>query len=240
VPVEGRAMSEETLKLAQSAFGSDGQGTLQPTRTLAWLYLGMRRNLEAAQQFEVAVRLDRAIVGSQDIFTCIDLSALGACYCATDRVAQSHELLQAAVDRIPTAEVPSSGSIGNALVLGEFGLTLLQEARFPEAEAWLRRALAEYDRTPPRPLAQRLRPKQRALSGLGQALARQGKFAEAEPLVLQAFQELKADELHLAGDRAGMVRQALEAVVELYRAWQKPEQLNEWSAKLEAFPATQS
>jgi hypothetical protein len=77
------------------------------------------------------------------------------------------------------------------------------------------------------------------VSGLGQALAGQGKFAEAEPLVVQAFEELKAKEHHIAGDGSGIVREALDAVIAVYRAWGKPEKLAEWRQKLSERPTPQ-
>jgi UDP-N-acetylglucosamine 2-epimerase len=119
-----------------------------------------------------------------------------------------------------------------AFVHGQFGLTLLRERSFVEAEAMLRRAIAGYDNPELRPMPLRLQPRPRVLSGLGQALAGQGKFAEAEPLVVEAFQQLQTNERRLAGNSSGMVREALDAVIALYTAWGKPEKVAEWKAKL--------
>jgi hypothetical protein len=111
---------------------------------------------------------------------------------------------------------------------------LLHEARFAEAEEILRRALAQFDRNEIPPLGLRLHPPQRAMSGLGRALAAQGKFVEAEPLVVRAFQELRTNERKLIIGGAEKVREAHDAIIALYRAWGKPEKVVEWKAKLPA------
>jgi eukaryotic-like serine/threonine-protein kinase len=232
VPAEGLAMCEETLKLAHAAFGADGRATFFPTHTLAWLYLGMGRQDEAALQFEAAVRLGRNALGENHAITLVDLAALGACYRVTNRVAESHRLLETALSSYETEFGKASGSPHVASVMCQFGLTFVREAEFAEAEAMLRRALAHYDHPEMIPLGLRLHPRPRAVSGLGQALAGQGKFAEAEPLVVQAFEELQANEQRIAGDRSGVVRDACDAVIALYTAWGKPEKVAEWKQKI--------
>jgi hypothetical protein len=75
------------------------------------------------------------------------------------------------------------------------------------------------------------RPRARIVIGLGQALAGQEKFAEAEPEVIEGFSTLMANRKTLRGDTTLMVREALEAVVQVYRAAGKPEQAAEWEKK---------
>ena len=229
-PDEGVIMGEEAMKLAQAAFGADGRGTLMPSHILAWTYLALGREAEAASRFETAARLGKSAWGQLNPLTLVDIAALGDCYRATDRVAEAHQLLAA---ELAACEAASQTDVPHlAYVLAEYGLLLVREARFAEAEAMLRRALVNYDRSGINSLGLRLRPRQLAVSGLGQALAGQGKFAEAEPLVVQAFEELQANEHRIAGDRAGIVRAAHDAVIALYAAWEKPDKTAEWKQKL--------
>ena len=74
------------------------------------------------------------------------------------------------------------------------------------------------------------RPRGCAESGLAVALAGQGKFAEAEPLVVHAFEDLKANVSIYAGDAHRLVRDASDAVVALYVAWGKPDKVAAWKA----------
>jgi tetratricopeptide (TPR) repeat protein len=238
-PAEARNLSEEALKLAQAAFGPDASSTLQPTRTLAWIYRSLHRWEEGAKHFEAALRLGRAHLGERHLFVFMDLADLAACYSETNRIAEAYQCLGAALAPFDTESKLASAPPNIAHVMCELGRTLIREARFAEAEDVLRQAMAHYRRPGFRPLSLRLRPPQRAASGLARALAAQGKFVAAEPLALQAFEELRANEHYLAGDQSGMVREALEAVISLYRAWGKPEKIAELQAKLTELPAVQ-
>ena len=174
--------------------------------------------------------------------TLVDVAALGDCYRTTNRVTESHQVLATELAGLE-AKIGKAGPIPPvAFVRCQFGLTLLREGRFAEAEAVLRQSLADYDRYEMRPLNLRLHPRQRAVSGLGQALAGQGKFAEAEPLVVQAFQELQANAPRLAGNAPGMVREALDAVIALYTGWAESDPSKKpivaaWRMRLEEFEA---
>ena len=101
----------------------------------------------------------------------------------------------------------------------------LREKAHPDGspQAWLRRNTA---------------------SMLGEALTQQGRFAEAEPLLLGAHEGMKDDPAVPPPAQTGGAdrkRQALERVVQLYRAWDvaepgkgHDEKAREWQARLES------
>jgi tetratricopeptide (TPR) repeat protein len=60
---------------------------------------------------------------------------------------------------------------------------------------------------------------------LGHALAKQGRFAEAEPLLTESYEEMATNPN--PSRRLGQ-RAALQRVVELYDAWQKPDVAQRW------------
>jgi hypothetical protein len=91
--------------------------------------------------------------------------------------------------------------------------------------------LKEYDAAPSINQWNRVRPRGRIISGLGQALAGQGKLAEAERLVVAGFSDLVAQRATLWGDPSWMLREALDAVVRFYHAAGKPDQAAEWERK---------
>jgi len=62
-----------------------------------------------------------------------------------------------------------------------------------------------------------------AMSLLGGALAAEGKYAEAEPLLVRGFEGMDPPEAH-----AARKREALERIVKLYEAWGKPGNAAEW------------
>jgi hypothetical protein len=56
---------------------------------------------------------------------------------------------------------------------------------------------------------------------------------------VQSFEELQANKGRVAGDQPGMVREAIDAGIEIYHAWGKPEKVAEWRKKLDALPSPQ-
>ncbi len=67
-------------------------------------------------------------------------------------------------------------------------------------------------------------------SRLGESLVRQQRFRDAETLLLEGYAVLEVQsDMERANVRA---RRALQRVVVLYDAWDKPEKAAEWRAKL--------
>jgi eukaryotic-like serine/threonine-protein kinase len=70
------------------------------------------------------------------------------------------------------------------------------------------------------------------MSLLGGALMGQQRYAEAEPLVVEGFKEMKVHEANIhAGTGTPLLVEACR-VVPLYDAWGKPEKSSEWKKKL--------
>ncbi|MEO6004882.1 MAG: serine/threonine-protein kinase [Opitutus sp.] len=230
-PTEGIVMIDETIKLADAAFGPDGGGSLAPNRTLGWIYFSLHRIDAAIPQFEKAIRLDLRWTGPFHRFTCMDKAGLAAAYREAGRLAESRHLLEESLatwdNRKPDDPLPPT-NIGVARA--ELGITLNRIGEFTEAERVLRASLREYELDGFPPLSARNRPRGRAESALGQALVGQRRFAEAEPLLVHALQDLRSTRDILGGDAAGVLQEAQEAVVALYDAWGKPDKAAEWRA----------
>ena len=62
----------------------------------------------------------------------------------------------------------------------------------------------------------------------------QKKFAEAEPLILQGYEGLKAREAKIPAPSKKRLTEAAERVVKLYEAWGKPDQATRWRRELES------
>jgi hypothetical protein len=69
---------------------------------------------------------------------------------------------------------------------------------------------------------------------LGATLLGQGKYADAEPLLLQGYRGLKGREKTIPPQDKGRVPQALGRLVQLYEAWGKPDEAARWRKDLEA------
>jgi hypothetical protein len=70
------------------------------------------------------------------------------------------------------------------------------------------------------------------MSLLGGALLGQGRYAEAEPLIVPGYEGMKAHAMKIPPVAAPRLSQATEQVVRLYEAWGRPWQAAEWKSKL--------
>ena len=71
-------------------------------------------------------------------------------------------------------------------------------------------------------------------SMLGQALLGQGKFADAEPLLLGGLRGMKQRSAKVPADRKVLVTECLKRLVQLYDAWGKPAEAAKWRKELDS------
>ncbi len=103
----------------------------------------------------------------------------------------------------------------------------MNQSKWAEAEAVLRECRAIREKAIPADW-----PTFNTMSQLGGALLGQGKFAAAEPLIVQGYAGMKAREPAIPPAGRPRLPEAAERVVRLYERWGKPERLEEWKAKL--------
>ena len=73
---------------------------------------------------------------------------------------------------------------------------------------------------------------------LGAALLGQKKYADAEPLLLDGYQGLKASAAQIPASAKFRLIEAVERLVKLYDAWDRPEQATQWRKKLDETKGT--
>ena len=66
----------------------------------------------------------------------------------------------------------------------------------------------------------------------------QQKYAEAEPLPLAGYEGMKQREAKIPAQGKVRLTEALERLVQLYDAWGKPEQAEQWRRELEQRKST--
>ena len=108
-----------------------------------------------------------------------------------------------------------------------FGDNLLTQRKWAEAEPVLRECLAIREKALPDDWL-----RFNAMSMLGGSLLGQGKYFEAEPLILAGYEGLKAREENIPAPGKPRLAAAAERVVRLYEAWGKPEKATEQKARL--------
>jgi tetratricopeptide (TPR) repeat protein/tRNA A-37 threonylcarbamoyl transferase component Bud32 len=132
------------------------------------------------------------------------------------------DLLDAQSRKIPAEDLTRAGTLSG------LGSCLLKAGRPIEAEPVLRECLAILRRQQPDAWTTF-----HTQSQLGGSLLGQRKYAEAEPLLVAGFEGMKQREATVPANAKKNLTDALERLVRLYDAWDKPERAKEWRQKLE-------
>ncbi len=116
-----------------------------------------------------------------------------------------------------------------AAMLAQFGLSLLEQKKWTEAEPLLRECLA---------IREKQKPDEwltfNTKSMLGGALLGQKKYAEAEPLLLSGYEGMKKQEDKIPLPARIRLNQAVERLVQFYEATNKPDEAAKWRKELHA------
>jgi hypothetical protein len=70
------------------------------------------------------------------------------------------------------------------------------------------------------------------MSKLGGALLGQGRYAEAEPLITQGYEGMRARAAKIPPLGKPRLSEAAQRVMQLYQAWGQPEKAAAWKARL--------
>jgi hypothetical protein len=112
---------------------------------------------------------------------------------------------------------------------------LLQAKAFAEAEPLLRECLAILEKTQPDAWTTF-----NTKSMLGDALPGQRKYADAEPLLLKGYDGMKRREKKIPSPGATRIPEALDRLIELSAATNKPDEAKKWQAERAKYPAEKS
>jgi tetratricopeptide (TPR) repeat protein len=116
-------------------------------------------------------------------------------------------------------------------MLAHFGLTLLKQSNWTEAEPLLRESLAVREKTQPDVWSTF-----NTKSLLGGALLGQKKYAEAEPLLQAGYEGMKQREKSIPPQAVSRIVEALDRLIDLYTATSKPEEVKKWQAERAKYP----
>jgi len=165
--------------------------------------------------------LDRRVYGERHVYVAYASKSLALSLEAQGRFAEAEELLRQALDIEIEVLHERAPEVGRTLA--NIGRVAAKQGRLADAENALREALQILDVRSPE-----IWLRYDARSTLGGVLSDQGKFGEAELLLLPSYEELAGDPLTWP-DRK---RDALQRIVRLYEAWGRPEQATDWRTRL--------
>jgi serine/threonine protein kinase/tetratricopeptide (TPR) repeat protein len=216
---------EQVLAAHRVKLGENHPHTLVSMSHLAGAYGDAGQLDRAIPLLEQALTAHRSKFGDEYFGTLFVQASLASCYMKSQRYHDSELLLREVVTAAGRSKPRHDRFYSDTL--GLLGGCLMHERKFDEAVPILRESLTIKEQTQPDGWTPAY-----ARSLLGEALAGQKAFAEAEPLVLSGYEHLKARESQLAVPEQFRLREAAERVVRLYENWGKTVQAAAWKAKL--------
>jgi serine/threonine protein kinase len=222
---EAIALHEETLRLGAAKLGPDHPTTLISRNNLAQDYLAAGRTAEAIALNEETLKLKTTKLGPDHHLTLVSRNNLAAAYLAAGRtpeaIALNEETLELMKKKLGS-DHPDTLQTRNNLARAYAAAGL-----FARSELILRQCLTTREKVQPDDWITFYTRSQLGGSYLGQR-----KYAEAERLILQGYEGLKAREAKIPAPGKLRLPEAAERVVRLYETWGKPEKAAMWRGKL--------
>jgi serine/threonine protein kinase len=261
---------EETLEKRKAKLGPDHPDTLTSMNSLAVAYWKSKSLNRSIPLFEETLRRREKLLGRQHPDTLLTVANLGVNYRDAGRLAKAIPLLEESyaaskkdaqlrgigpelVDAyLKSGKETLATKLMTQLIadlrervpkdspqlaaeLARYSQMLLQAKAFPDAEPLLRDLLAmRLKHIPDSWLTFN------AQSMLGGALLGQKKYAEAEPLLVKGYEEMKTREKTIPKTGGGELRipEALDRLIELYTAINKPDEAKKWQAERDKYRNT--
>jgi RNA polymerase sigma factor (TIGR02999 family) len=220
---EAISLHEATLKRNESKLGSDHPATLTSRHNLAVAYDTAGRTTEAIALFEKTLTGRERKLGPDHPNTLDTVRGLAHAL-ESQRPADAERLFLRAAEGHRRLQGGSPVLDGT---LAEFGLHLLKRGKWAEAEPPLRECLAIREKAIPDDWR-----KFNSMSLLGGALLGQGRFAEAELLVVEGYEGMIARKAKIPPQGEVRLSEAGTRVVQLYEVWGKPEKAADWRKRL--------
>lgn len=216
--------NQETLK---RVFGEDNQWTITSAKTLGLIYGAEGRFKEAEPILLKVLEDTRRVQGAEHLNVATATTYLGVLYQDEGKNDLAEQTLTEALALDRKRLQP--GELATRTCLTALARLRLTQRKYAEAESLLREAMNgsgnqntqiwdTFDRQ----------------SLLGASLLGQSKFAEAEPLLLSGYEGLKKQSPAISID--ANLPEAGQRLVQLYTAWGKAAQAEDWRRQLEPAP----
>jgi serine/threonine protein kinase/tetratricopeptide (TPR) repeat protein len=173
---------------------------------------------EAEKLYRETLAMRRKLLGDRHPNVATSLNNLAFILLAEGHPQEAEPLAREALS-IADERLPAVHTIRGTF-LRNLAAVLVAQGKGGEAETLVREALAIFHEK--QPGSWRVADIE---SVLGSCLVAQGRFAEAEPLLLRSYPILKAD----PGTGSSYAPAALQRIIDLYNAWSRPEQAAAWS-----------
>ena len=227
---EAETIRREVLAVRTRTQGREHQATLVARSSVAQNLLNQGSAAQLAESerlFLENLEISRRVNGERARFTNTVRANLGNLYDEQGRLPEAETMLRDALAGLRESNGPRHPVTLNAIE--SLGFVMLRERKYREAEPVLRELVAARGENSPQPWRRGY-----AQSLLGASLSGQRRFAEAEPLVVGGYEGMTAHRAAIPAFFNGFIVRAGRHVVDLYTAWGKPSQADEWRKKLAA------
>lgn len=219
---EAEPLLVESLERKRRVLGAEHPTTLMSMHYLGSLRRSQGRHAETEALFAELLPARRHLLGDSHPHTLIAMGFLAVARAKQGRYAEAEPVARELVTRLKDQSPPARPSLlARALYLWADILMNLDDPR--GAEPLLRESLelrqaALPEGDPSIAITQ---------GALGECLTVLGRYEEAELLLLESCSRLAPQE----GEANDQARSALDRIIALYEAWEKPEQAAEWRAR---------
>ena len=216
---------EELVKIREVKLGRDHVGTLGAVANLGVNYRDAGRLKEAIALLE---EVHRAAKKNPELLWVT--GELFATYTKAGEIAKVGDLLRQEVTEARKSLPPDSPDLAG--MLAQLGLNLLEQKKWDEAESIIREALTIREKTQSDAWTTF-----NTKSLLGGALLGQKKYADAEPLLLKGYEGMKLREKTIPPQANTRIPEAIDRLIELHTATNKPDEAKRWQAERAKYPA---
>jgi len=222
---EAETHFQDVRQKATSLLGEGHPFTVSNESSLAHVYRKQRKYEESARLNERAIAKEREMRGENETSLSM-LSDLAQTYVESGNPGKALPLIEEFVRGYQRLGEDKSRPFPNELA--DIGLLLLKNGRYIEAEKYLRHCLTIREKKEPDVWSTF-----DTQSVLGAALLGQKRYAEAEPLLLGGYQGMKSREAKIRPQHRGSLPAALERLVQLGEATNKPDEAAKWRSELQ-------
>jgi serine/threonine protein kinase len=224
---EAETVFREVLEKRSRTLGPDHPDTAFTMEQLAVAIAGQHRYPEAEELHRRVLAIDRKVLGPFHPNTLDTLHSMAVNYQDEKKYPEAEAAYTEVIGLRRQAHGESSQDYDQELAA--LGTVRLELHKFAAAEPVLRECLAIRQKQDPNGYRYF-----NAESVLGGSLAGQGKYSQAEPLLLSGYQGMQQLGAKLPEIGKPRFQRAGERIVALYEAWGKPDKASEWRAKLKA------
>jgi serine/threonine protein kinase len=222
---------EQALVKRNAKLGPNHPQTLASMGHLAAAYLDAGQLDKAFVLLEQTLQKRQAQLGPDHPDTLSSLFHLAEAYVQKQRPAEAQALLETWIAR--QGSKLAADDPGRAAAYTALGECRLMQKSFAAAEKLLRESLTIYQQKQAKAV-----PRYHTESLLGAALAGEKNYAAAEPLLLSSANALKENATRLSPANRQRMLAAIQRVIDLYEAWQRPDDAARWRKELEVAKAS--